>query len=303
MREWLSDIYDLRFSKKFNNYSTIYYRQKDEEKRRRKDEKEAAKRNAMWEKERIARERAEEKELRKARERDATRAREVDFVRERGVSSAGYPLPGSGGVGDLDRQFSDMGIGSRERRVSMNYGSAIPPYAAQAYTAGGAGYPPTGYHPPSPRGDGFPRPSGSPYAHNTSLPSGGAGGVAFYPPGHILEGQPIQGLNPRGHSPMPLTYGSETVPYPGGMNHSPRGMGGSGPLGYTQDQRHQAGQGMLSTPEAFSRPINRAAAFMHFELMKIMDLDDLTKVFPRIPPVVLSHDIVHEDWNRLMNVS
>ena len=64
-------------------------------------------------------------------------------------------------------------------------------------------------------------------------------------------------------------------------------------------------QQMLASPEAFNRPLNRALAFTPFEMMKVQDMDDFMSNggLPRIPPVLMTHDVMAEDWVRLMNVS
>lgn len=60
----------------------------------------------------------------------------------------------------------------------------------------------------------------------------------------------------------------------------------------------------LPAPEAFSRPINGSNSFTPFEMLKIVDMEDLydTKL-PKIPGVLSSHDIYQEDWKRCMQVS
>lgn len=170
----------------------------------------------------------------------------------------------------------------------------------------------------------------------------GPDGVPVYPRGHILEGRPVQtggntlsvggggaggmgGTYSRSHSPVPGMGPAipGTAPYPsvsprasprmgGGM---PMGPGGSmipgsmpggmpgmgmGAGGYTTAQEQQ----MLASPEAFNRPINRAYPFTPFEMAKIQDMDDfLDGIMPRLPIVLTTHDVLPEDWGRLMNVS
>lgn len=75
---------------------------------------------------------------------------------------------------------------------------------------------------------------------------------------------------------------------------------GMGAGGYTSAQEQQ----MLASPEAFNRPINRAYPFTPFEMAKIQDMDDfLDGIIPRLPIVLTTHDVLSEDWGRLMNVS
>lgn len=59
---------------------------------------------------------------------------------------------------------------------------------------------------------------------------------------------------------------------------------------------------MLTAPEGFSRPPNLAQPYTHFEMMKIQDMDDFLEVIPRMPLVLVPHDVYHEDWIRFMNV-
>jgi hypothetical protein len=59
---------------------------------------------------------------------------------------------------------------------------------------------------------------------------------------------------------------------------------------------------MLPAPEGFSRPPNAAQSYTNFETMKISDMDDFMDVIPRMPLVLVPHDVYHEDWIRLMTV-
>jgi hypothetical protein len=59
----------------------------------------------------------------------------------------------------------------------------------------------------------------------------------------------------------------------------------------------------IAVPEAFSRPINRAVTFTPFELTKVQDMDDFLEAPPRMPPVLQTHDVMRDEWARLMNVS
>ncbi|KAL6298737.1 hypothetical protein BKA93DRAFT_830439 [Sparassis latifolia] len=69
------------------------------------------------------------------------------------------------------------------------------------------------------------------------------------------------------------------------------------PAGIAADQQ----QAILAAPEGFSRPPNLAQPYTHFEIMKIQDMDDFLEVIPRMPLVLVPHDVYHEDWIRLMN--
>lgn len=105
------------------------------------------------------------------------------------------------------------------------------------------------------------RPPGSPYRGNT------------YPPDN----------RPRSRGPSPSPYGA-----PGGYpasSHSPV---------------IQGEQGMLPAPEGFSRPPSAAQPYTQFNPMKIQDMEDFVDHIPRLPSVLVPHDVYHEDWIRLM---
>ena len=57
---------------------------------------------------------------------------------------------------------------------------------------------------------------------------------------------------------------------------------------------------MLPPPEGFSRPPNAAQSYSFFESLRVQDLDDLEKSMPRMPAVLTTHDVYHEDWIRFM---
>ena len=57
---------------------------------------------------------------------------------------------------------------------------------------------------------------------------------------------------------------------------------------------------MLPPPEGFSRPPNAAQSYTSFDNLKVQDLDDLEKIMPRMPAVLTTHDVYHEDWIRFM---
>lgn len=59
-------------------------------------------------------------------------------------------------------------------------------------------------------------------------------------------------------------------------------------------------EAMLPPPEGFSRPPNAAQSYTHFENLKVQDVDDLTETMPRMPAVLTTHDVYHEDWIRFM---
>lgn len=105
------------------------------------------------------------------------------------------------------------------------------------------------------------------------MPGYGAGGYG--------SGMPQANIPGRGPSPRP----------------SPR-MGGSAALmSYPQDTQQP-----LRPPEGFNRPPNLAQAYTWFDIMKIQDMDDFFDTMPRMPLVLVPHDVYHEDWIRFMQV-
>ncbi|CDO73981.1 hypothetical protein BN946_scf185043.g30 [Trametes cinnabarina] len=163
-------------------------------------------------------------------------------------------------VGAVPRAASPFQVGAMQRAASPYGGGGIQ-RAASPYGGGGI------QRAPSPYAAAMQR-SASPYAGTNPLPNS-----SVYPPGHVLEGQPI-----RSHSRISA--------YP-----SPRiGSGAMDP----------AQQGMLTVPEGFNRPPNRAQPYTHFDIMKIQDMDELLEAIPRMPAVLVPHDVYHEDWIRLM---
>jgi len=59
---------------------------------------------------------------------------------------------------------------------------------------------------------------------------------------------------------------------------------------------------MLPPPDGFSRPANLAQSFTFFDTMKIQDMDDFYENMPRMPKVLVPHDVYHEDWIRFIQV-
>lgn len=58
----------------------------------------------------------------------------------------------------------------------------------------------------------------------------------------------------------------------------------------------------MPAPEGFSRPPSLAQPYTRFEAVKIQDMDDFFENIPRMPLVLVPHDVYHEDWIRLMTV-
>jgi len=57
---------------------------------------------------------------------------------------------------------------------------------------------------------------------------------------------------------------------------------------------------MLPPPDGFSRPANLAQSYTFFDAMKIQDMDDFYENMPRMPKVLVPHDVYHEDWIRFI---
>lgn len=62
----------------------------------------------------------------------------------------------------------------------------------------------------------------------------------------------------------------------------------------------QQPQSQLSAPEGFLRPPNSAQPYTPFQKLKITELEDLYDQVPRMPSVLVPHDVYHEDWVRMM---
>jgi hypothetical protein len=68
------------------------------------------------------------------------------------------------------------------------------------------------------------------------------------------------------------------------------------PLAGTEQPR------MLPPPDGFSRPANLAQSYTFFDTMKIQDMEDFYENMPRMPKVLVPHDVYHEDWIRFIQV-
>ncbi|EGO01643.1 hypothetical protein SERLA73DRAFT_166188 [Serpula lacrymans var. lacrymans S7.3] len=127
----------------------------------------------------------------------------------------------------------------------------------------------------------------SPYARAPSPyrgpPTGSVSGV--YPRGHILEGQPIR-PGSRAPSPMPPPGTFPTASF----THSPR-----------VPMASVSGEQQLAAPEGFSRPPNAAQSYTPFNIIRIQDMEEFYDQIPRMPLVLDTHDVYHEDWIRFMN--
>ncbi|KIJ20095.1 hypothetical protein PAXINDRAFT_68156 [Paxillus involutus ATCC 200175] len=159
-------------------------------------------------------------------------------------------------------------------RAASPYAPSHSPYGARAPSP----IPPRA---PSPYARG-PQNSTSPYPPRAPSPYAPQMNSGVYPPGHVLEGQPLS--RSRAPSPMP---GPPGVIFPS----SPR-MPGSVVGGDLQQ---------LAAPEAFSRPANAAQPYTPFSVMKIQDMEQFYDQIPRMPLVLDTHDVYHQDWIRFMN--
>lgn len=157
---------------------------------------------------------------------------------------------------------------SYSARAPSPYGQSQPSYSARAPSP----IPPSRGPPPQRSTSPFPR-APSPYAHMNS---------SVYPPGHVLEGQSFS--RSRAPSPMP---GPPGVAFP----TSPR-----------MPSAVVGGEVQLTAPEAFSRPANAAQSYTPFNTMKIQDMEQFYDQIPRMPLVLETHDVYHQDWIRFMNV-
>ncbi|KAI0047307.1 hypothetical protein FA95DRAFT_1267312 [Auriscalpium vulgare] len=146
-------------------------------------------------------------------------------------------------------------------------------------------------------------------------PSPNPGGMPYGPP-RSRAASPIPGAIPygarsRAASPIPgaMPYGPPrsraASPMPGAGPGFPQAtvLGrappsphiGGGALAYAAEQ-----QQMLPPPDGFSRPPNLAQSYTWFETMKIQDMDAFYENMPRMPLVLVPHDVYHEDWIRFM---
>ncbi|KZT27016.1 hypothetical protein NEOLEDRAFT_1177189 [Neolentinus lepideus HHB14362 ss-1] len=202
--------------------------------------------------------------------------------------SSAYPTPLS-----QHSQPYGPGVAANAYPPSPGRPEAIAPrapssaYDSQAYSIANTRPVATGgtYYPPSPRpADAYGRPSRPPSPY---VPGGARPGV--YPPGHVLEGQPM-----RSRAPSPAPPGMAGYPLPVA---SPNLRGGA-LAGVAFPGEPPVNQG---PPEGFARPPNLAQPYTPFDRMKVFELDELEVLAPPRMPVVLGpHDVYPEDWNRMM---
>ena len=113
------------------------------------------------------------------------------------------------------------------------------------------------------------------------------GGPSPYPPApRSRAASPLPGASPLPYTGQPGFYGMPRSPHVGGGAL----LGGSEPP-------------LLPPPDGFSRPANLAQSYTFFDTMKIQDMDDFYDNMPKMPMVLVPHDVYHEDWIRFIQVS
>ena len=130
----------------------------------------------------------------------------------------------------------------------------------------------TGYQ-PAPGGDYPPGTPGGHYTTTTTVPS--------HSPYHSTTA-----IQPQTATRDPYNRGPSPSPY-------------STPA-YQPPPQPQNEQGILPPPEGFSRPPNAAQSYTQFDTTKIQDMDDLMENLPRMPAVLMTHDVYHQDWIRFI---
>ena len=165
--------------------------------------------------------------------------------------------------------YSNPNYGSTYNEVEKKMGDlAIGGKAAEFHSRKKS----IGYQ-PAPGGDYPPGTPGGHYTTTTTVPS--------HSPYHsTIPVQPQTATrDPYNRGPSPSPYSSST---------------------YQPPPQPQSEQGMLPPPEGFSRPPNAAQSYTQFDTLKIQDMDDLMENIPRMPAVLTTHDVYHQDWIRFM---
>ncbi|TRM68430.1 hypothetical protein BD626DRAFT_545522 [Schizophyllum amplum] len=311
--------------------------QRDEDRRRRREERDSTRRlrdkSQVRERSSV---RGDDFELERARQRDASaRQRRKSFVAEAPYATAQpygvagmpggtspYAPPGSPYAG------STAGYGGS---AAGGYaGSAAGGYAGSAAGGYGSGAPSgytrerkysTGEQLASHMADldldrGVDYSTRSSRRRSTADPYGSNAGGPVYPRGHVMEGQPIppgapipQARSrattpaPPGHSPLPGTASSA---YGGPVTFPSAGLGGASPnirgnLALAGGPPIVPETGQLAPPESFLRPPNAAMPYTPFNSpMYIAEMADIIHNIPPMPLVLGPHDIIVDDWSRMM---
>lgn len=151
--------------------------------------------------------------------------------------------------------------------------------------------------------------SASPYAPpgvmpvNTSPYQSTVTPGTIYPPNHVLAGQPVGGRPlSRAPSPAPGAYGAPAGGYGYGAQQPAYGAAQGGAYGAPGlPQAVTTEQQPMPAPEGFSRPPNLAQPYTRFDTFKCADMDDFFEQIPRMPLVLVPHDVYHDDWIRMMS--
>ncbi|KAI0347468.1 hypothetical protein BDW22DRAFT_531556 [Trametopsis cervina] len=161
---------------------------------------------------------------------------------------------------------------------------APPPRAASPYAP-----PPRAASPYAP-----PPRAASPYQQASVVPPRSP----YQGAGAIPGGYPPRAVSPSPYGAAPGPYGAQP-----GYPAAP-GYGGAPGAGYQAQQAYPppptAEAAPMPAPDGFSRPPNLAQSYTRFEPLKIQDMDDFYENIPRMPLVLVPHDVHHEDWIRLM---
>jgi hypothetical protein len=204
-----------------------------------------------------------------------------------------------------------------------------PPAPAAGYAPSNPGYPPSGHGPdiyraPSPyRGAPeqailsrsrapSPNPMGGPGPglYGQRAPSPIPGAMPQYGGNRSRAPSPIPGGVPPAQYPQPLNRSRAPSPLPGAPPPPYSGQPGfpysNAPNAMPRSPRVGGGAHldppMLPPPDGFSRPANLAQSYTFFDTMKIQDMDDFYENMPRMPKVLVPHDVYHEDWIRFIQV-
>ncbi|THH12911.1 hypothetical protein EW146_g7248 [Bondarzewia mesenterica] len=234
------------------------------------------------------------------------------------AGSGGYPSSPGRPAGDTYQRAS-----SPYQRAASPYQRAASPYqrAASPYQRGASPYQrgASPYHGPSGLPNAYdrsrapspvPTPIGPYGAPRSRAPSPVPAAAGPYGPPRSRAASPMPNAMPynarsRAASPIPGIMPSAspgfpqpTVPgrAPPSPRASPRMAGNS--LSYPHEQ--QRPQQPLLPPDGFSRPPNLAQSYTWFDTMKIQDMDNFFDDMPRMPLVLVPHDVYHEDWIRFM---
>jgi hypothetical protein len=208
-----------------------------------------------------------------------------------GVTSLGYPPAPAAGYPPSNPPYQPSGHGPDIYRAPSPYRGAPEQAILSRSRApspnpmGGPGPGMYGQRAPSPIPGSMPQ-----YGGNRSrAPSPIPGGV---PPAQYA--QPLNRSRAPSPLPAPPPYsGQPGFSYSNALPRSPR-VGGGASLAQEPP--------MLPPPDGFSRPANLAQSYTFFDAMKIQDMDDFYENMPRMPKVLVPHDVYHEDWIRFIQV-